>query len=286
LRAIAEAKVPKEKIHEIILVGGPTRMPMVREHLGRLFGRPPLHTVDPMQAVALGAAIQASLLDASGSSEEMIVTDVCPFTLGVSALGEHEGELRPGVFEPIILRNTTLPSKQTKVFVTCHRKQDTVVIEVFQGDDPLVENNVFLDRYYIGGIPANTGKPEPIEITFMYDLDGILHVSALVVHTGKSAGIRIDPAKMKAVGFGLAKARAKVDVLWESSRSAATLLELVAVVERRLEEFHGDARICVESALEAARETLRSKNPKAMERFIRELSVLANQGKESDQRGI
>src|SRR5262249_54653005 len=119
-RALAEASLPREKIGEVILVGGSTLMPMVRDYLNRYFGKPPRHTVNPMQAVALGAAIQASLLGPSMDSEDIVVTDVSPFTLGVSVVGEVEGGFRPGVFVPIILRNASLPAKRSQVFSTCH----------------------------------------------------------------------------------------------------------------------------------------------------------------------
>ncbi len=281
LRALAEARVPKEKIAEVILVGGPTRMPAVREFLGKLFGKPPRHTVDPMQAVALGAAIQARLLDPGrkdAGPSDIVISDVCPFTLGISVLDEVGGQLRPGVFAPVIQRNAALPAKMAKVFSTCHPDQESVAIEVYQGDDALVENNVFLDRYYLGGFPVKTGRTESIEITFRYDEDGILKVDAVIQSTGKSAGIRIDPQKMRAVGHGIAPSRARVDSLWEDGRRSAALRDLIQAVEARLKEMPPEIQGQVAEKIQSARAALASNDRARIESLTRELSLWASKG--------
>jgi molecular chaperone DnaK (HSP70) len=272
--ALAEAHVPLEKVSEVILVGGSTRMPMVRGHLTRLFGRPPRDTVDPMQAVALGAAIQARLVDSPERAQEVVVTDVSPFTLGVAAVGELGGEIRPGVFTPLIHRNTALPAKRSQVFTTLHPEQDTIVVEVYQGDDAVVENNVFLDRYYLGGVPKNRERPEPVEITFEYDVDGILRVNAVVLATGKSAGIRIDPARMKAVGHGLAASTAKVDGLWRRSKDREKLVALVDACRKHVPRLEEPWRSRLQARIEEASEALRKGDHARIKELAGELAHL------------
>ncbi len=274
-KALLEAKVPREKVGEVVLVGGPTKMPVVKRYLSELFGKAPRDSVDPMEAVAVGAAIRARLLESTGKADEIVLTDVSPFTLGVAVLREMRGEMRPGVFEPLIMRNSSLPATRTKVFHTVRQGQDSVVVEVYQGDDPLVENNIFLDRYYVSGIPSKSTKPEPIEIGFRYDTDGILHVNATVLANGKSAGIRIDPGKMKAVGQGIVASRAKVDALWRSSEARRTLEKVIARVEKSLPSL-GTKRKRAEDRLEEARKALEGETaPDELERLADELTPFA-----------
>ena len=278
-RALAEAKVAKEKIGEILLVGGSTRMPMVQAYLRDYFGKEPNTSVSPMAAVALGTAIQANLLETEPNMDEIVVTDVSPFTLGVAVVSDYAGSTRSGIFSPLIHRNASLPTKVTRSFSTTHPEQDTVEVEIYQGDDPLVENNIFLDRYYLGGIPTGSEKPESLSITFEYDTDGILQVSAVVDSTGKSAGLRIDSSKMKAVGGGLLSARSKVDGFWEKSLSSRTLADLVEKVESSLENRPEDERAQLAARVSAARDAIDQGDNEKIELLIVEFRPLAGREK-------
>lgn len=277
-RVLSEARLARERIGEVLLVGGSTRMPMVEAYLREFFGKEIRNHVDPMEAVVLGAAIQAHMLEEDTSLGDVIVTDVSPHTLGVAAVDEFDGELRPGVFVPLIHRNATLPTKTTHEFCTVHPGQDTVAIEVYQGDDPLVENNVFLERYYLGGLPKDSGRPEALDITFLYDMDGILHVNAVVRATGRSAGIRIDASRMQAVGKHQLGYRAHVAALWERSRSARRLRELIVQLEDRILDVSSSLRAALELKLRSAREALKGGNREAMERCAREVEALLGGG--------
>lgn len=277
-RALAEARVPKEKVGEVLLVGGATRMPMVREYLRDFFGKSPRTDLHPMRAVALGAAIQANMIGGQGELDHIVVTDVSPYTLGVSVLGFHGGDPRPGVFDPLIHRNASLPASCKREFSTVHPEQDTVAVEVYQGDDPLVENNIFLDRYYLGGIPTGSSQPEAVEITFQYDTDGVLKVDAVVKSTGKSAGIRIDTTKMKAVGQQIIAARSRVDRLWERTRPVRSLRELVSRLEKTRHEHPAESQRWLEKQLSEARSALESGDEGRIQEIERELGSWTQKG--------
>jgi molecular chaperone DnaK len=180
-QAFRDAGWKYEDVQHIILVGGPTRMPIVREHFERVIGRKAERGVDPMQCVAMGAAIQAGVL--AGEVKDILLLDVTPLSLGVETLG--------GVFTKLIDRNTTIPVKKTQVFTTAEDGQTTVEIHVLQGERPMAADNVSLGKFYLTGIPpAPRGVPQ-IEVTFDIDASGILHVSAKDLGTGKEEKLTI-----------------------------------------------------------------------------------------------
>jgi molecular chaperone DnaK len=180
--ALKDAKLSPGDIDKIILIGGPTRMPIVRERFERVLGKKAEGGVDPMQSVALGAAIQAGILGGQVKAE-IVLLDVTPLTLSVETLG--------GVATPLIERNTTIPSKRSQIFSTAADSQPSVEIHVTQGERPMSVDNTSLGRFHLDGIPpAPRGIPQ-IEVTFDIDASGILNVTAKDLGTGKEASIRI-----------------------------------------------------------------------------------------------
>jgi len=182
-QALSDAKLRPEDIDKVILVGGPTRMPIIREFLKNVLGKEPERGVDPMECVAYGAAIQAAILTGELEGKEIVLLDVTPLTLGVEVLG--------GLVEPIIERNTTIPVRRSKVFTTAADFQTSVEIHVVQGERPMAADNVSLGRFTLDGIPpAPRGVPR-IEVTFDINADGILTVSAKDLGTGKEMSVKI-----------------------------------------------------------------------------------------------
>jgi len=180
-QAFKDAKWQFSDVNHVILVGGPTRMPVVRERFERILGRPAERTVDPMQCVALGAAIQGAVL--SGEVKDILLLDVTPLSLGVETLG--------GVFQKLIDRNTTIPTRKSEVFTTAADGQTSVEVHVLQGERSMAADNVSLGRFYLSGLPpAPRGVPK-IEVTFDIDANGILNVTATDKGTGKSEKLMI-----------------------------------------------------------------------------------------------
>jgi molecular chaperone DnaK len=181
-QALSDAKLKPKDIGHIVLVGGTTRIPLVKKKVEEIFGKSPKRDVDPMECVAIGAAIQAGVL--SGDIEkDIVLLDVTPLTLSIETLGS--------VATPLIERNTTVPTKKSKVFSTAANNQTSVDIHVLQGERPMASDNKSLGRFHLDGIPpAPRGIPQ-IEVTFDIDADGILQVAAKDMGTGKEQSIRI-----------------------------------------------------------------------------------------------
>jgi molecular chaperone DnaK len=182
MQAIQDAKLGPADMDKIILIGGPTRMPMVRQFVATVMGKEPERGVDPMEAVAMGAAIQGAII-AGDVATDILLVDVTPLTLGVEVLG--------GLKEPLIDRNTTIPTKKSKVFTTAADYQTAVTIHVVQGERSMAADCVSLGMFNLSGIPpAPRGVPQ-IEVTFDIDANGILNVSAKDMATSKEAKITI-----------------------------------------------------------------------------------------------
>jgi len=180
-QALKDAGLKPENINEVILVGGSTRIPKVQQLVKELFGREPHKGVNPDEVVAAGAAIQGAVL--AGDVKDVLLLDVTPLTLGIETLG--------GVFTKMIPRNTTIPTKKTEIFSTASDSQPSVEIHVLQGEREMAANNRTLGRFHLDGIPpAPRGIPK-IEVTFDIDANGILHVSAKDMGTGKQQAITI-----------------------------------------------------------------------------------------------
>jgi molecular chaperone DnaK len=182
MQSLADAKITPQDIDKIIMVGGPTRMPIVRQFVATATSKEPERGIDPMEAVAMGAAIQGAIITGDVSTDILLV-DVTPLTLGVEVLG--------GLKEPLIERNTTIPTKKSKVFTTAADYQTAVTIHVVQGERPMAADCVSLGMFNLSGIPpAPRGVPQ-VEVTFDIDANGILNVTAKDLATTKEAKITI-----------------------------------------------------------------------------------------------
>jgi molecular chaperone DnaK len=180
-QALKDAKLSPDEIDRIILVGGPTRMPIVQHFVEKLIGKKAERGIDPMECVAMGAAIQAGVI--TGEVKEVLLLDVTPLSLGIETLG--------GIFTKLIERNTTIPTRRSQIFSTAEDNQTGVDIHVLQGERPMAVDNTELGTFQLVGIPlAPRGVPR-IEVTFDIDVNGILHVTAKDLGTGKEQSMKI-----------------------------------------------------------------------------------------------
>ena len=180
-QALKDAKLTPNDIHKVILVGGPTRMPSVQKFVEEYVGKKIEHGVDPMECVAMGAAIQAGVL--SGEVKDLVLLDVTPLSLGIETLG--------GVLTHLIERNTTIPTKKSQIFTTAEDNQTSVEVHVLQGERAMARDNVTLGRFHLTGIPpAPRGVPQ-VEVSFDIDANGIINVHAKDLGTGNEQKITI-----------------------------------------------------------------------------------------------
>ena len=182
-KTLEDSKLSPSDISKIVMVGGPTRMPLVRKFVGEVIGKEPESGVDPMEAVAAGAAIQAGII-AGDVTSDIVLLDVTPLTLGIETLG--------GVREPLIERNTTIPTSKNKVFTTAADNQTTVTIHVVQGERPMAADNVSLGSFNLTDIPPAPRSVPQIDVKFDIDANGIINVTAKDLGTQKEAKITIE----------------------------------------------------------------------------------------------
>lgn len=175
-RSLSDAHIRLSDIDKIVLVGGSTKSPVIRRFVSKLFKMIPDTTINPDEAIALGAAIQAAMKERKESVKEVILTDVCPFTLGTEVCREREqGRYDDGIFCPIIERNTIIPTSRTERLYTLHDNQDKVRVNVLQGESRFAANNLSLGELEIP-VPAGKAGEESIDVTYTYDINSILEV--------------------------------------------------------------------------------------------------------------
>ncbi|MFG0586303.1 Hsp70 family protein [Pseudomonas sp. zjy_9] len=202
-QALRDARLNPRDLDSLVLVGGATRMSAVQQLVATLFGRLPYRHLDPDTIVALGAAAQAACKARDHAIEEVILTDVCPYTLGIASRRSDE---QPGAFSPIIERNTVIPTSRVQRYYTTHAQQEYIRIEVYQGERPWVRDNIFVDAFEVKLV--QTGQVQALDVRFSYDINGLLEVD-VTLENGQRHGHVIDrsPTGLSAEARATSQAR-------------------------------------------------------------------------------
>ncbi len=246
-RSLADAHIRLSEIDEIVLVGGGTKLPVVRNFIVKLFKKFPKTNINPDEAVALGAAIQAAIKERRAEVKEVILTDVCSFTLGTEvSISKGKGLYESGHYCPIIERNTVIPASRTERLYTLHENQEHINVNVLQGESRFAANNLLLGEIDIS-VPKNKAGAEAVDVTYTYDVNSLLEVEVKVVSTGEKKKLYIRGKDMEMSMEEMKKRMDELSYLKIQPRDQEENQLLLLKGERMYEESVGNERKLVES---------------------------------------
>lgn len=280
-RALGDANLKRADIDEVILVGGATRTRTVVEFVTRMFGQTPQCRINPDEVVAIGATIQAGLLQQHKQVEDLVSTDVAPFTLGIDVCKSIGGEQRAGYFMPIINRNTTIPVSRVQTVETIRAHQAVMHIEVYQGDHRLVKKNLFLGELTVKGIPAGPAG-QKVRVRFTYDLNGVLEVETEVVETNDKSTLVITKHAQGMTEREIGDAVANMASLKTHPRDDSVNHFLLRRAERLEEELPVHLRNELHDLLVGFEESMELRDPSIIQRFQEELREFLDRHDHSD----
>jgi len=282
-RAIRDADLTLDELDQVILVGGATRMPCVHALVAQIFRKMPTRHLDPDLVVAMGTAIQAGLVAKDEALDDVVLTDVCPYTLGVairnhSAFANRQGDS----FSPIIERNCVVPVSKSSDYSTTVDDQELLDLRIFQGESRLVKNNVYLGGLEVR-VPKNKAGHEQVEVRFSYDMNGILEVDVTVVSTGEKTNTLIDNSGKELSSEEIKSSREKLAALKIHPRDDELNIHLLHRAERLYEIMLGELRESLRQAIAQFEQILSQQNPdvilSARESFSRYLDDLEQQAR-------
>lgn len=265
-RALRDASLSPSDLDAVILIGGATRLPLIKHVIGRMFGRMPYTNINPDETVALGAAIQTALKQRNQDLEEIILTDVCPYTLGTSVVQElGNGQLSSGHFFPIIERNTPIPVSRVERLYTVYDNQKRLTVAVYQGESRLVEHNIKLGELQIKIPPAPAGE-QSIDVRYTYDINGILEVEVVSVSTGEKKRVVIEQNEGSMTKEQIEARLRELEDIKIHPRDRTENRLLIAKGERLYEEALGDRREAIAIAIQQFEKALLTQNDKEIKK--------------------
>jgi molecular chaperone HscC len=276
LRALRDASLQTNQIDEVLLVGGSTRMPVVAKLAAQLFGRLPLRTLPPDEAVAMGAAVQAGLKAGDQALGDMIVTDVAPFSLGVSSAKKMGRQIVSGLFTPILERGTVIPASREEVFSTIEDGQTAITFSVYQGEHSLVRDNKKLGEYTIKNLQSLPAGEHTFRVRFTYDLNGILEVDMTPEKTGKTETLVIEGAPGRLTEKQIKEARAAMQRLKFHPRDSLPNATLLARADALYVELTGAEREHLGEVVAAFRLALETQDDKVIAGMRDQLASVVN----------
>lgn len=259
-KSLSDAKIKISDIDEIVLVGGGTKLRLVRKYVAKLFKKMPNTSVNPDEAVALGAAIQAAMKERREAIKEVILTDVCPFTLGTEVVVERgKDKHEAGYFAPIIERNTTIPASRTEQFRTVYDQQTKLNIHILQGESRFAANNISLGNLEVE-VPPNKAGAEVIDITYTYDINSLLEVEVKVVSTGEIKKMIIKNQEVDMTDEEIEARMKELSYLKIHPKDQEENQLLLLRGERLYEENTGEVRLRIEYELREFEKVLNERN--------------------------
>jgi molecular chaperone HscC len=261
LRALRDAKLDPQRIDEVLLVGGATRTPCVVRFAAQVFGRMPERRLPPDEAVALGAAVQAALKEGHAAVDDLVVTDVAPFTLGIAVATRFGARAVSGVFAPILERGTVIPASRVRTFSTMSDNQKEILVEVYQGEHATCAENRKLGDYALRGIPPGPAGSQAIDLRFSYDMNGLLEVDMTVNSTGRKETLLIEQTPGRLTSEQIAAARKNLDRLKFHPREALPNTTAMARADSLFIELTGTTRELLGQAIAVFRGALDAQDP-------------------------
>lgn len=243
---LSQANLTPRDIHDILMVGGSTRIPQVQSMISEYFGQAVHSEIDPDLAVALGAAVEAGLKSGALSASGLVVTDIAPFSMGIAVAEPlSTGRWGPGFFSPVISRNTTIPCTRTTTVTTVDNGQTEVDVEVFQGEDRMVANNFALGSFRLTGIPPAMAGEEPIQVTFRYNLNGILEASAQIISTKKTQKIVVHDGLERQSAESFQASQTRLESLWAHGSEVTEQEDALDAFDTMEDEVGGEGDMLV-----------------------------------------
>jgi len=280
-KALRDAGQRPEQVNEVLLVGGATRMPCVAALAAGIFGRLPSRSLPPDEAVAMGAAVQAALKSHDAAVGDMVVTDIAPFTMGISVVSGMNERMVEGIYLPVLERGTTIPASRVKTVHTVNPSQKLVEVEVYQGEHSLCRDNRLLGKFKVDRLPPKPAGEVAIDVRFTYDINGLLEVEATVLDTKEKKSILLENAPGRMSAAQIAEARRAFEGLKFHPRDALPNATALERAETCYVGLTGAQRDELGQAMAAFRAALDSQESKLIEQMRGEILNLLDRLRQS-----